>query len=88
MIPICIINIASQTQGRTRFSKISGRNRTSRANQNGPKEYGFRGNAKNYDLNRDFIKTDTKNAETFSKIFHLVNLHISFQNFLIKILFI
>ncbi len=49
------------------------RNRTTRANQNGPKEYGFRGNARNFDLNRDFIKNDTKNAQTFSKIFHVVN---------------
>ena len=32
------------------------RNSTSRANQNGPEIYGFRGNARNYDLNRDFIK--------------------------------
>ena len=42
----------------------------SRANQNGPEEYGFRGNARNYDLNRDFIKTDTENAKTFQEIFH------------------
>jgi len=34
----------------------------SRANQNGPKAYGFRGNAKNLDLNRDFIKRDSRNA--------------------------
>ncbi len=33
------------------------RNSTTRTNQNGPKEYGFRGNARNYDLNRDFIKS-------------------------------
>ena len=38
------------------------RNSHSRANQSGPKEYGFRGNTRNYDLNRDFIKQDTKNA--------------------------
>lgn len=56
------------------------RNSTSRANQNGPKEYGFRGNAKNYDLNRDFIKTDTKNAETFAQIFHLVNPDVFIDN--------
>jgi hypothetical protein len=31
------------------------RNSTSRANQDGPEVYGFRGNARNYDLNRDFI---------------------------------
>lgn len=41
----------------------------SRANQNGPKAYGFRGNAKNLDLNRDFIKCDSKNAQTFNQIF-------------------
>ena len=42
----------------------------SRANQNGPQEYGFRGNAKNLDLNRDFIKCDSKNAQTFARIFN------------------
>ncbi len=46
------------------------RSSTSRANQNGPEEYGFRGNAQNLDLNRDFIKMDSKNAFTFAKIFH------------------
>jgi len=45
------------------------RNSTSRANQNGPEEYGFRGNAKNLDLNRDFIKCDSKNALSFTEIF-------------------
>ncbi len=40
----------------------------SRANQNGPEAYGFRGNAKNLDLNRDFIKNDSKNAQTFVEI--------------------
>jgi hypothetical protein len=42
----------------------------SRANQNGPLEYGFRGNAKNLDLNRDFIKADSKNTIGFYKLFH------------------
>ena len=42
----------------------------SRANQNGPEEYGFRGNFKNRDLNRDFIKCDTKNAQIFTQIYH------------------
>jgi hypothetical protein len=46
------------------------RNSTSRANQNGPEEYGFRGNARNFDLNRDFIKTDTRNTQAFTQIFH------------------
>lgn len=40
------------------------RNSTSRANQNGPAAYGFRGNARNLDLNRDFIKADSRNART------------------------
>jgi hypothetical protein len=40
------------------------RNATSRANQNGPVEYGFRGNAQNLDLNRDFIKLDSRNARS------------------------
>jgi hypothetical protein len=42
----------------------------SRVNQNGPEEFGFRGNARNYDLNRDFIKADTKNAKSFQQIFN------------------
>ncbi|MAL60358.1 MAG: hypothetical protein CMC14_09945 [Flavobacteriaceae bacterium] len=49
------------------------RNSGTRTNQNGPKEYGFRGNARNFDLNRDFIKADSKNAKAFAEIFHLVN---------------
>lgn len=45
------------------------RNSTTRANQNGPDAYGFRGNSQNLDLNRDFIKCDSKNAMTFNDIF-------------------
>ncbi|WP_117885264.1 M14 family metallopeptidase [Aureibaculum luteum] len=56
------------------------RNLHSRTNQNGPKAYGFRGNARNFDLNRDFIKNDTKNAKTFAKIFHLVNPDVFIDN--------
>ena len=56
------------------------RNSTTRTNQNGPKEYGFRGNARNYDLNRDFIKCDTKNARTFARIFHLVKPDVFIDN--------
>lgn len=36
----------------------------SRANQNGPEQYGFRGNARNLDLNRDFMKTDAANTRS------------------------
>lgn len=42
----------------------------SRANQNGPEEHGFRGNARNLDLNRDYIKSDSKNSEAFARLFH------------------
>lgn len=56
------------------------RNSTTRTNQNGPLEYGFRGNARNYDLNRDFIKCDTKNAKTFAKIYHLVQPDVFIDN--------
>jgi len=41
-----------------------------RTNQNGPLEKGFRGNARNFDLNRDFIKADTKNTFAFYRMFH------------------
>jgi hypothetical protein len=47
------------------------RSSTSRANQNGPLAYGFRGNSRNLDLNRDFIKTDSKNSVSFQQIFNL-----------------
>ncbi|MCE2682500.1 MAG: M14 family zinc carboxypeptidase [Flavobacteriia bacterium] len=49
------------------------RGTSSRANQNGPEEYGFRGNAQNLDLNRDFLKMDSQNAFTFAKIYHALN---------------
>ncbi len=39
----------------------------SRANQTGPKEYGFRGDARNLDLNRDFIKMDARNTWALEK---------------------
>ncbi|MBO6516278.1 MAG: hypothetical protein JJ975_06980 [Bacteroidia bacterium] len=53
------------------FYNIGGslnRNSHSRANQNGPEEYGFRGNAQNLDLNRDFTKCDSRNALTFATL--------------------
>ncbi|WP_397446419.1 M14 family metallopeptidase [Polaribacter sp. R77954] len=56
------------------------RNSHTRANQNGPLTYGFRGNARNYDLNRDFIKQDTKNAAAFAEIFHTVNPDVFIDN--------
>ncbi len=56
------------------------RGTTSRANQNGPVEYGFRGNAQNLDLNRDFTKCDTKEAKAFAQIFHFLDPDILIDN--------
>lgn len=59
------------------------RGSNSRANQDGPIEYGFRGNAQNLDLNRDFIKMDAENTFTFVKIYQgldpdvFVDTHVS-----------
>ncbi|SFT48578.1 Zinc carboxypeptidase [Lishizhenia tianjinensis] len=49
------------------------RNSYSRANQVGPDEYGFRGNARNFDLNRDFVKMDSKNMQRFARIFNALD---------------
>ncbi len=49
------------------------RNSYTRANQNGPVAYGFRGNSQNLDLNRDFTKADSKEAKAFTEIFHFLN---------------
>lgn len=56
------------------------RNSFSRTNQNGPKAYGFRGNARNYDLNRDFVKADTKNTRAFYDIFHYLDPDVFIDN--------
>ncbi|MES2747117.1 MAG: M14 family metallopeptidase [Bacteroidota bacterium] len=56
------------------------RNTSSRANQNGPEEYGFRGNGRNYDLNRDFIKSDTKNSRSFQQLFREINPDVFIDN--------
>lgn len=52
----------------------------SRVNQNGPAAYGFRGNAQNLDLNRDFTKSDSRNARSFATIFHLVDPVLQIDN--------
>ncbi len=51
-----------------------------RVDQNGPEEFGFRGNAQNLDLNRDFIKCDSRDARTFAQIFHMVKPQILIDN--------
>jgi hypothetical protein len=45
------------------------RNSTSRVNQTGPESFGFRGNGRNLDLNRDFIKCDSLAARVFNRFF-------------------
>jgi len=42
------------------------RGKYNRTNQNGPLEHGFRGNARNLDLNRDFIKLDSRNTQSLT----------------------
>ncbi|HUS02504.1 MAG TPA: M14 family zinc carboxypeptidase [Chitinophagaceae bacterium] len=56
------------------------RNSYSRANQNGPLEYGFRGNSQNLDLNRDFTKNDSKESRSFVQVFHYLNPDILIDN--------
>ncbi|WP_242916793.1 M14 family metallopeptidase [Pontibacter liquoris] len=56
------------------------RNSHTRTNQNGPESYGFRGNARNLDLNRDYIKTDSRNARTFHQIFRDWNPDVFMDN--------
>jgi hypothetical protein len=56
------------------------RNAHTRVNQDGPKEYGFRGNSQNLDLNRDFTKNDSKEARSFAQIFHYLDPDIFIDN--------
>ena len=56
------------------------RNNFSRVNQAGPVSYGFRGNSQNLDLNRDFVKSDSRNARAFTEIFHWLDPDIFLDN--------
>ena len=51
-----------------------------RIDQNGPTEKGFRGNSQNLDLNRDFIKCDSKEARSFAEIFHMLDPDVFVDN--------
>ncbi len=51
-----------------------------RVDQNGPEEFGSRGNSQNLDLNRDFIKNDSKDSKAFIEIFHLLNPDVFLDN--------
>lgn len=56
------------------------RNSTSRANQDGPESYGFRGNSRNLDLNRDFTKCDAAETIGFEELFAKLNPDIFLDN--------
>lgn len=51
-----------------------------RVDQNGPAAFGSRGNARNYDLNRDFIKADSRNARSFQQIYQLTDPDVFIDN--------
>jgi len=51
-----------------------------RVDQDGPVEKGFRGNSQNLDLNRDFIKCDSKDARSFTEIFHQLDPDVFIDN--------
>lgn len=51
-----------------------------RVDQNGPYYKSPRGNAQNLDLNRDYIKADSKNAKSFTQIFHETDPDIMIDN--------
>ncbi|PUZ27868.1 hypothetical protein DCM91_03780 [Chitinophaga costaii] len=51
-----------------------------RVDQNGPAAFGSRGNGQNLDLNRDFIKSDSKNALAFQQIYQLTDPDVLIDN--------
>lgn len=52
----------------------------SRVNQNGPAAYGFRGNARNLNLNRDFIKAEAENTRSFQTLFQTLKPQVFIDN--------
>lgn len=57
---VCIVPVynVSGAKRRTTYSRVD---------QNGPNGSGFRGNARNLDLNRDFIKADSENSRSMQR---------------------
>ncbi|AHF15566.1 peptidase M14 carboxypeptidase A [Niabella soli DSM 19437] len=51
-----------------------------RIDQDGPEAFGSRGNSQGLDLNRDFIKCDSKEAFAFAEIFHQADPDIFIDN--------
>jgi hypothetical protein len=74
---LCVSEAARAHLGATAFVYIPvynvdgalNRANTSRVNQAGPEAFGFRGNARHLDLNRDFIKAASRNARAFARLF-------------------
>jgi hypothetical protein len=56
------------------------RNNSTRVNQVGPEQYGFRGNGQNLDLNRDFTKRDSRESRAFARLFHRLDPAIFIDN--------
>ena len=56
------------------------RSKDYRVDQNGPEEFGSRGNSQNLDLNRDFIKLDTREARSFETMFRILDPDIFIDN--------
>lgn len=52
----------------------------SRVNQNGPESYGFRGNARNLNLNRDFIKAEAENTRAFQTMYQSLKPQVLIDN--------
>ncbi|MFD2934077.1 M14 family zinc carboxypeptidase [Spirosoma flavum] len=52
----------------------------SRVNQNGPESYGFRGNARNLNLNRDFIKAQSENTRAFQRMYQALKPQVFVDN--------
>ena len=51
-----------------------------RVDQDGPTEFGSRGNSQNLDLNRDFIKCDSREARSFAQLFHACDPDVFIDN--------
>ncbi len=51
-----------------------------RVDQDGPDEFGSRGNSQNLDLNRDFVKNDSREARSFAEIFHKLDPDVFVDN--------
>ena len=56
------------------------RSKNFRVDQNGPDAFGSRGNAQNLDLNRDFIKCDSKEALSFVRLFREIDPDVFIDN--------